>query len=65
MAAGAIVLYGGPPAERWVVIVNDLAGDNASMTDVKESPAQDDRVKPEPARERPAGTAMPPRRSSA
>ena len=39
-------------------MVNDLAaGDDASMTDVKESPTQDDRVKPEPARERPSGGA--------
>jgi HlyD family secretion protein len=33
------------------------AGDEHRMTDVKESPAQEDRAKPEPRRERPTGSA--------
>jgi len=56
IAAGLIVLYGGATLsdQRRATLA---AGDDHRMTDVKESPASEDRAKAEPRRERPAGSA--------
>ena len=56
IAAGSIVHYGGAALsdQRRDTLA---AEDEQRMTDVKESPAPDDRVKAEPRRERPSGSA--------
>ena len=56
IAAGSIVHYGGAALsdQRRDTLA---AEDEQRMTDVKESPAPDDRVKAEPRREQPSGSA--------